>query len=63
MGGRHKNFEDPMPYELRKRINKFRNVTFFMGHPLSSVSHIFNIHGLSSPYNGHLGRWDKKKKN
>ena len=34
MGGRHKNFEDPMPYELRKRINKFRNVTFFMGHPL-----------------------------
>ena len=38
MGGRHKNFEDPMPYELRKRINKFRNVTFFMGHPLITMN-------------------------
>ena len=34
MGGRHKNFEDPMPFELIKRENKFQKFTFFWADPL-----------------------------
>ena len=40
MGGRHKNFEDPMLVYLRNRVNKFGNYTFFSGHPLRIQSGI-----------------------
>jgi hypothetical protein len=33
MGGRHKNFEDPMLYELRNRGNKVLKLYIFYGPP------------------------------
>ena len=33
MGGRHKNFEDPMWFELRNRVNKLLKLYIFFGPP------------------------------
>ena len=35
MGGRHKNFEDPMLYELRNRGNKVLKLYIFYGPPFT----------------------------
>ena len=38
MGVRHKNFEDPMLYELKYRVNKFLKLYIFLGHTLVNIS-------------------------